>query len=81
MKRDGRAQARSGKEIIAWEFRTPSGWFANPTPLLTVLDPDRTIAVQYVYSLGRTTGDVDCGHIDLVPIRRRDAQALGWSDS
>jgi hypothetical protein len=74
MKRGGRAPARPGNEIIAWEYRTPRSWFEKPTPVLTVLDPDRLTAVQYVYELRLTSGDIACGLIDLVPITRRERE-------
>jgi len=74
--RGGRAPARSGKDTVAWEFRTPR-WYQRPVGLFTVLEPDRVVAMQYVFELGRTSGDVDCGHIDLVRITRAEARKLG----
>jgi hypothetical protein len=73
-KRDGRAPARPGNEIVAWEYRTPRSWFEKPTALLTVLDPHRSFALQYVYRLGRTTKDIACGLIDLVPIMLKETR-------
>lgn len=72
-----RTRPSSGKDIVAWEYRTPSAWFEHSVGIFTVLSPDRLDALQYVYSFGKTSKDIGCGLIDLEPITRAEAKKLG----
>lgn len=65
-------RGRRQREPDAWEFRRPQHWTQSGVaiPLLTVLTPDQLEARSMVYLLQYTTGDIDCGIIELVPVWR-----------
>lgn len=67
--------ARGVDPIVAWEYRATE--LMGGTPLFTVLTADQSEARREVYGLGRTTGDIDCGFIDLVPIHRSERECNG----
>lgn len=65
------------EQIVAYEFRSPRSWCVDgPLGIFTVITSDRQVALEAVYTLGYTTGDIACGHIDLVPISRKERQRM-----